>query len=363
MQGLMILYLVSFILGILIVARVWRANTLDGVLTLFLPFYVFYALYKYWGDADHDIRWPLLAQFIVSAILIWNVYHIAPAVIDPRLAAMQSQSQGAEDDDQADEDHSASRPARSSAAASAQGKTAPASATRQTRVPAQVSEAEPPPRPATTAELNDLAAHVLFLRGRFVREAIGMRVDIPRGQHLLAGTDARVADTALRGEVDPHLIGWMIAVDKTITDPNLRIVRLRWRHDGLVAGDAADPAALLDAAHTRTPAPRLAGSGGTLVRYDVAPEREGSTIIWSEERQPEGAASSVHDCHALRLARKGVLEFSIVGVDAKAAQSCTDELRSLVATVRFDAESDFPAQIQSEHLAAYSLSGMITQTQ
>ncbi|HEX7916185.1 hypothetical protein [Rudaea sp.] len=359
MQGLMVLYLVSFVLGILIVARVWRANTLDGVLTLFLPFYVFYALYKYWGDADHDIRWPLLAQIIVSAILLWNVYHIAPTLIDPHLAAVQSQ--GAEDGDQADEDNSATRPVRSSAAA--QGKTLPGSATMQGKVPAQASEAEPPPRPATAAELNDLAAHVLFLRGRFVREAIGMRLDIPRGQHLLAGTDARNTDTALRGEVDAHLIGWMIAVDRTITDPNLRIVRLRWRHDGLVAGDAADPAALLDIAHAHSPAPRLAGSGGTLVRYDVAPEREGSTIIWSEERQPEGAATSAHDCHALRLARKGVLEFSIVGVDANAATACTTELRALVATVRFDPESDYPAQIQGEHLAPYSLSGMVTQTQ
>ena len=361
MQGLMVLYLVSFVLGIFIVVRVWRASTLEGVLTLFLPFYVFYALYKYWGDADHDIRWPLFAQIVVSAILLWNVYHIAPAAIDPGYAAVQTQ--GADDDDQADEDQPAARSTRTSTAASAQDRTTPASAATRTAASAQAGETEPPPRRATPTELNDLATHVLFLRGRFVREAIGMRFDIPRGQHLLAGTDARQADTALRGEVDPHLIGWMVAVGRTITDPNLRIVRLRWRHDGLVAGDAPDPAALLDTAHTRPPAPRLAGSGGTLVRYDVSPAREGSTIVWSEERRAEGAQASAHDCHALRLARKGVLEFSIVGVDAAAAVSCTDELRAIVATVRFDPESDFPAQIQGEHLASYSLSGMITQTQ
>jgi len=33
MQGLMVLYLVSFVLGIFIVVRVWRASTLEGVLT------------------------------------------------------------------------------------------------------------------------------------------------------------------------------------------------------------------------------------------------------------------------------------------------------------------------------------------
>ncbi|MBS0582273.1 MAG: hypothetical protein JSS42_04145 [Proteobacteria bacterium] len=241
---------------------------------------------------------------------------------------------------------------------------APASPERSSTQPASAlaDEAEPARR-ATAEELRGLAGRVAFLRGRYAREAIGMHLDIPRGQHMLAGTEARRADAALRGVDDTHLIGWMIAQDRTISDPNLRIVRLRWRHDGLVAGDAADPAALLDAAHTRPRVPRLAGSGGTLLRYDVAPEREGSTIVWSEERQPEGAATSVHDCHALRLARKGVLEFSIVGVDAKAAQSCADELRSLAATVRFDAESDYPARIQGERLAAYSLSGMITQTQ
>ena len=105
------------------------------------------------------------------------------------------------------------------------------------------------------------------------------------------------------------------------------------------------------------------GAGGTLLGYDVAPERQGSTIVWSEERQPEGAATSVFDCHALRLARKGVLEFSIVGADAKAAKSCTDELRALATAVRFDASSDYPAQIQGERVAVYSLVGLITQTQ
>jgi hypothetical protein len=240
---------------------------------------------------------------------------------------------------------------------------APTSAAAQTS--SSSADQGEPVRRATPAELRSLAEHVAFLRGRYAREAIGMRMDIPRGQHLLAGAEARRADIALRGVDDAHLIGWMIADNKNLTDANLHIVRLRWRHDGLVAGDAAtlEPAALLDAAHAQPRVPRLAGTDGALLRYVDAPVREGSTVIWSEERQPENAKTSVFDCHALRLARKGVLEISIVGADAKAAKSCVGELGALAATVHFEAESDYPARIQGERLATYSLSGMITQTQ
>jgi len=242
----------------------------------------------------------------------------------------------------------------------------PASAARSPAQPASSpADGTEPARRATPADLRRLADHAAFLRGRYVREAIGMRLDIPRGQHLLAGAEARRVDTALRGVDDAHLIGWMIDENKNVTDANLRIVRLRWRHDGFVASDAAalEPAMLLDAARARPRVPRLAGSGGALLRYADAPERDGPTVVWSEERQPDDASTSVFDCHALRLARKGVLEISIVGVDAKAAKSCVGRLRDMAASVHFEAETDYSAWARGERLAAYSLSGMITQTQ
>ncbi len=357
LQGLLILYVVSFVLGIVIVVRVWRASALDGVLTLFIPFYVFYSLYKYWGDKDHDIRWPLLAQVMVSGMLFWVIMHAAPTKLDPNSPAV-AQEQGA-DDDEADAG-TASSHAGGSAPTAAPAKTAANSTMLGVSQPAEEA-----PRRATPAELKRLAEIFSFQRGRLVREAVGMSFDIPRGQHLLAGADARRADTALSGENDTHLIGWMIPADKNVNDANLHIVRLRWRHDGLVGADSAplDPAALLAAAQAQTRVPRLSGSGGTLLGYDVAPERQGSTVVWSEERQLEGSSTSVFDCHALRLARKGVLELSIVGADAKAAKTCTDELRTLAAGVRFDAGADYPAQIQGERAAMYSLAGLVTQTQ
>ncbi|MFT3790612.1 MAG: hypothetical protein QM741_05960 [Rudaea sp.] len=270
------------------------------------------------NDPDGGIRWPRFARIVVANVLAWSV-HAAAQMPPPATVA----------------------------------------------APGSSAEADSPPRRATPAELRRLAEKLGFQRGRFVREAIGMSLDVPRGQHLLTGSDARLADTALRGESDPYLIGWIVPADKTVTDANLRIVRLRWRHDGLVAGDAAalDPTALLDLVHTKTNMPRLASSGGTLLGYDVAPVREASTLVWSEERQPDGSSTRVHDCHALRLARRGVLEISITGVDAKTAKTCTDELRTIAATVRFEPDSDYPAQIRGERLAPYSLAGLITQTQ
>ena len=367
LQGLVVLYLISFVLGILVVVRVWRANTLDGVLSLFVPGYVFYALYKYWGDADHDIRWLLLFQCIAASLLVWNVFHVVPAALDQNGLALAQRDAPTADDDAADSDEGDAAPRRavSSASTSAPDKVALASpAMRTPPSPEPATEAEPPRR-ATPAELQRLAEKVDFMRGRFAREAIGMRFEIPRSQHLLAGADARHADTALRGEHDTHLVGWMVDANKTLTDANLRVVRLRWRHDGLVAAEPAmpDSDALLEATRTRTHVPRLFGSGGSLLRYDSPPARDGATVVWSEERQLDGVKASVFDCHAVRLARKGVLEFSIAGVDAKAAKSCVDELSSLAASVQFDAGTDYPPQADNEPVAPYTLDALIAQIQ
>jgi hypothetical protein len=245
-------------------------------------------------------------------------------------------------------------------------KAAPAATTAQAQsAPASTAETEPVRR-ATPVELKRLADTVDFQHGRFMREALGLRLDIPRGQHLLAGTDARDADTALRGENDPLLIGWMIDENKTLTDANLRIARLRWLHDGLIAlpPAALDSAALLDTAHSRPLMARIFSSGGTLIRYVTPPLRDGSLVTWSEERQPIDATKArAYDCHALRLARKGVLEISIAGVDAKAAKTCVGELETLAATIQFEAASDYPAQPGDERLAPYSLDALIAQTQ
>lgn len=230
---------------------------------------------------------------------------------------------------------------------------------------AEAGDKSEPPRKASRAELRDLAERLPWLRGRFEREAIGMSFDIPRGQHLLAGVEARTADTALRGEDDPSLIAWMVPVDKTVTDANLRIVRVRWRHDGLVAADAQafDAPSLLQMAQSRARVPRLSGSAGTLLRYAAPPDRDGSTIAWSEERQSATGATGIYDCHVLRLARKGFLEFGLIDVDANAAKSCVAELLALANTTRFDAAADYPKQTAGELLAPYSLAELITQTQ
>lgn len=291
-------------------------------------------------DSDRDTRRPPLVGIAAACVLAWGVFHAAPAISGTTPAAAVDPPAAADDKGEG-----------------------PAAANRQAGS-APGTEAEPSRR-ATPAELQQLADSVVFQRGRFVREAIGLHFDIPRGQHLLAGMDARRADTALRGENDAHLIGWMVAADKPVNAPNLRIVRLRWRHDGLVDANSAslEPAALLDAARTRPRVPRLSGSDGALLRYADAPVRDGPAFLWSEERQPDGAAKSVFDCHALRLTRKGVLELSIVGADAKVAKSCIDELRALLAGVRFEADAEYPAQTGGERRAVYSLAGLITQTQ
>ncbi len=221
------------------------------------------------------------------------------------------------------------------------------------------------PQPASPAEMRYLASQVTFYRGRFERPITGYALMIPSAFHLLDYPDARRVDTALGHPLDHHLVGMAVDRDIALTDPHLWLVRVRWLSDGLVVAKAGelDAKGLIDAAHSQPHVPRLAGSGGTLRRFVDAPVRDGAEIDWVEERLPEDAKISVLDCHALRLARKGVLEFSVVGVGPGLQKTCLASVREFAQSVSFDPTLDYPMVPGSNFLAPYSLSGLIAQTQ
>ena len=224
---------------------------------------------------------------------------------------------------------------------------------------------EPAPQRASADELKALAARVSFYRGRLVRETSGFHIDIPPGFHVLDNADARSVEAALGLPPDAHLIAWAVEQNLPLTDPALWAVKLRWMSDGLVraSSEELDAAGLLNAAHTQPHIPRLAGSGGKLLRFVSPPTLNNSVVAWVEERQPDGEKKSVFDCHALRLARKGVLEFSIVGADDKLAKSCMATLLVFTNQVKFEPALDYPVQVTGNSVAAYSLSGLVAQTQ
>lgn len=235
------------------------------------------------------------------------------------------------------------------------------------RQPADAAPAAEDPAPArvSSEEWRGIANRVVFYRGRFERPTTGYTMIIPTDFHLLDNADARRLEIALGHPDDKHLVAWAVDRNIALTDPQLWVVRVRWMNEGLVVASSGelDAAGLLKAAQTQPHVPRLAGSGGKLQRFVAAPARNGNEIDWVEQRQPDAAKSSVYDCHALRLARKGVLEFSIVGAGENRQAFCLATLRAFAQNVSFDPELEYPANTEGNKLAPYSLSGLIAQTQ
>lgn len=229
----------------------------------------------------------------------------------------------------------------------------------------EAPQADAVPQRASPQELRHVASRVTFYRGRFERTITGYTMEIPAGFHLIDSNDARLLDAALGRPFDKRLVASVSELNLALTDPQLWLVRVRWMNEGLVVASAGelDAKGLFDAARSQTHVPRLASSGGTLQGFVAPPTRTGAEVDWVEERLPEGAKTTVFDCHALHLARKGVLEFSIVGASAALQKTCLATVREFAHSVTFEPSLDYPAAAGSNFRAPYSLSGLIAQTQ
>jgi hypothetical protein len=350
LQVYVILQIVSLLIGLVAVVRVWRASTFDGILSLFVPFYILFAMVRYWNQPDHDIRWHVFAMLVLGGTSVWMSYRAVDQIHASEVAG-RSAATGQRGQDQ-------------SAGGSERLATGEVSA-RSAASAATQDESETTPRVASAEDLRWLASRVTFYRGRFERPTTGYTLTIPSAFHLLDNADARRMEAAFGHPLDKKLVAWGVEQNLALTDPALWVVRMRWMNEGLVVASAGelDATGLLNAARTQTHVPRLASSGGSLQRFVAAPAHDGNVIYWVEERLPEGAKTSVFDCHALRLARKGVLEFSIVGARDALQKSCLATLRAFAQTVTFEPALDYPTVTAGVVLAPYSLSGLIAQTQ
>ena len=236
--------------------------------------------------------------------------------------------------------------------------------------PAKGAKAEPAPTPAEAKadtqpppSLRQVAAHVQWYRGGYSRIATGFEFTIPATFHLAENNDARNLEMASGHPDDNDLVAWAVPLSVQVTNPQVWVVRIRWRGDGLVN---ADPAELdtkqVEAARSRQPEKRLASSGGTFKRFVDPPELSGHVVDWVEERTPANGKGSLFDCHAVRLARRGILEFSIVGVSEAVQKGCADTLRAFTDKLTFDDTHEYPAQPGTNPKAPYSLAALVAQT-
>jgi hypothetical protein len=201
-----------------------------------------------------------------------------------------------------------------------------------------------------------------YQRGTFDRSTIGFSIDIPEHFHLLAGNDVRRIENAAQQPLDTHEVAWVVHESVALDDSAAWHVRVRWLSDGWVAVNGSlDAWRLLREAQSGV-ASRLAGSGGALIGFAVAPSYSGGIADWVEERIPAHANSGVLDCHAVRLGRRGVVEFSVLAAPPGSQALCDASVRLLARSTRFEPGAEYsPAGIGAAH-APYTLEGLVAGT-
>ena len=168
---------------------------------------------------------------------------------------------------------------------------------------------------------------------------------VPTTFHLAENSDARNLEMATGHPDDPDVVAWIVALNQPVTNPQTWVVRVRWRGDGVIAATPADlETKQLEAAMARPAEKRLASSAGTFKRFVDEPELIGHVVDWVEERTPASGKGPVFDCHAVRLARRGILEFSIIGVSEAVSKTCGATLQAFTEKLTFDGEHEYPDQ-------------------
>lgn len=373
MTILLIAYGLSFIIGILMLVRVFKASVLDGVLTFFIPFYFIVPLIKHWSEPDHDIKFHVLALFGCLGLAYWGATRMVGDVVNNpgAFVADRFSSMSAEDRRQyvqelrdegitvspqdekallsgnpdevarafnnimgnAREKGMGSESLAGEASASGGGGSGARVRDAEFENPRPVAAVERPPETISYAEA---ARRAVFNRGRWTREATGFSVDVPARFRLISPTDARRLDQARGRPDDARLMGWIVHENLNLANPDIWHVTMRWHSDGWIGGGAIDPLQQLSTAlANKSPTPRVAASNGELIGFAAVPQFEGSLLSWAEERVLVNSDTHVVDCHALRLGLRGMLEFSITGMEPGSLALCQTTTKLLAEKAGF----------------------------
>jgi hypothetical protein len=382
MIAYLVLRIVLLVVGIALVVRVWRASAVHAILSMIIPGYVIVPLVKYWKEPDHDIRWHVALLFTCAMTVVWLQYKLAR-----EYQAEQTQLQAqllADDEDDAVDSAESTASITPFPADETQEAAAALAAVRQThplmsgrKAPLAASTPAPPeprtlaPKTQESAETKPevpltfarAAAEAKFTRGKFELASMGFALGLPDHFRAFGGVDARRIETSLGQPTDAHEIAWVMHENVPISGAGSWHVRVRWLADGWVAPPVStDGEGLLHLAQQLRAVPRLAGSGGELLGYAVAPTLEPGFADWVEERLPDGSGTSVLDCHAVRLGHNGVLEFSIVGAPAGSQALCDASVRLLARRAQMQRGAAYSVQAETGAARApYSLEQLVAQ--
>lgn len=394
MIGYTALRLALLIVMVVTIRRIWRASALHALLSIFIPGYIFVPTVKYWNDPDHNIHWHVLFLLVGGLTACWwglriiHEYQAGPMGINASQQQVPTDQLSDDPVNDAADDTAAPMPDESQDAAAtldavrhthpmlAPSKRVPAVEVAPAPAAAQPAAAQPrlppntwqPPdsRPEVVITFARAATEAKFTRGKFDLASMGITLGLPGHFHAFGGVDARRIRTSLGLPNDNREIAWVLHEDVPLSGASSWHVRVRWLDDGWVDATIAHDAEQLlrSAQRGAAAAPRLAGSGGKLLGYAVAPSFAADMADWVEERLPDGVSSSVLDCHALKLGRKGVLELSIVGAPAGSQALCHASVRLLARRASVDNGAERPRRAPTDvGVAPYTLEGLVTQRQ
>jgi Protein of unknown function (DUF2167) len=387
MKLMLIAYALSVMFGLLMVVRVWRASTLDGVLTLLVPFYFIIAMIKYWNEPDHNIRFHALGMVVCLGIAFWAAFNAAEKMVNSGVAGMLASGSPAERADvvrqlreegisvSAEEEKALTGNDPEAAArtmqhilATMESRQGGTSGSAEAHAAARPRDAEfdnPRPvaaeeRPPEVLSYAEAARRATFNRGRYTREAIGLTVDLPLKYRLINAADARRLDQSRGRPEDARVMGWVLDEKNPLADPDTWHVTMRWHPDGWIAAGTLDPVQLLQAAQSqREPTVRVAASNGDLLGYAVSPQFDGQVLDWSEERVLANSDTHVVDCHAVRPGLRGMIEFSISGMAPAALETCHATVRLMAEKSSFhDGKGYVTTAPEGVSHASYTLAGV-----
>jgi len=311
--------LISYLLYLLAVVRVWRRNYIDGIFMFFFWPLALYALIKYWGEKDSGPRTPLLIALAIMGVwgsfIGWSFMHVPAHVAADDYEAMSPVDEGSGD----------------TIADHVKRSVAIANLRRQT------GSVDIPDAPVSI----DVPAHFRFIDRASLLNAFSGTSDEP----------------------DDSTIGWLVHERVDLSSDQAWHVEVDYLGDGYVASsDFATVGGDALLARAQDAARKLAegdDEGAQLLRFAEAPtfDPASARVNWVEEVSQNGHGSPTLDCYAIQLGRKGAVFFSIVDAAAKRQELCLRSVRMLAAHAHFG-----PGQTYADHSRALDRNAPYTLT-
>ena len=311
------------------VARLWRTDsTLAIVMLLFWPAGL-YALVRYWGEEENNIRVPMFAS--LGALAIWcgtivlGFSHFSEHERTPTFA------------DASDEPDNA--------ASQSDGET-------EEKLHFSIALAKLPLR-----------------RGRIEIAPAHAAVEIPTHFHFIdrASLQTLYAD-ADNGPADDS-VGWLVHESVNLADDDAWFVDITWLGDGYVAqNDFATRARDMILAEAQRATVQQSAQQGdigsfSLARYAEEPVFDATrhSVTWVEDVAYAGQREHKLDCHAATLGRSGAFLYSINAISMKRQELCLRSVRLAAARTEFASGHTYADHSGLfDHKARYDLTALVT---